>query len=156
MSNEMTTRRYADEWARMMVNIWRDRIAMSGAIDTGRLLNSVTDGGHTVGPDGLEATFMFRFVEYGIYVDGGSGPEFSRAGRNALGQLDILDKTVRAERGLNRPRKRGPAWGGGHTSGRPRRARPWFDRSWYISRRVLADAWAELTAGQMAAAFDAL
>lgn len=144
----------SEGWERTMVQIWKDRLALSRGIDTGALLNSIASGGTAV--SGIEATFTFRYLQYGVYVEGGSGPEFNRSHRRADGTLPILDKDYRHEHGLDRPRRRGPAWGGGKTSGHARKAHPWFDRSWYISRRVLAERAAAIIGDAYVGMFDSL
>lgn len=128
---------YSEAWAGMMVRIWQDRIKMLRAFDTGALHGSVSAS--PPGVAGLSASFQFRFLLYGTYVDCGVGPEFARSGRDAQGRLPILDDLYRVEAGLDEPRKRGPKWGGGYTSGQARAAKPWFNRSWSISRRVMAE-----------------
>lgn len=145
-------RELADGWERMMVQIWKDRMALAGALHTGALHRSVAGDAPVVRD--LSAAFTFRHLHYGVYVEGGVGPEFSRSRRAADGTLPLLDESYRAEHGLDRPRRRGPAWGGGMTSGRPRKARPWFGMSWAISRRVLAERTQQLVGDEFIGLFD--
>lgn len=145
-------RELADGWEHMMVQIWKDRMALAGALRTGALHRSVTGDAPAV--HDFSATFRFRYLHYGVYVEGGVGPEFSRSRRAADGTLPLLDESYRVEHGLDRPRRRGPAWGGGKTSGRPRKARPWFGMSWSISRRVLAERTQQLVGDEFSGLFD--
>jgi len=114
---------YTREWYDKMIKIWRDRIDLMGAIKTGALRQSVSGGGLTVGGYDIRATF--HFLQYGIYVDAGTGNGY-RHGNG--GNLAILDKDYRRAHGMKKQRKR----------------RPWFSRSWYISREVLKDKLAKL------------
>lgn len=109
---------YAQGWYDMMTRIWRDRLQMMRVYDTGELLQSVGNAGLSV--NGYEMMAAFRFVQYGIYVDAGTGKYYERGNG---GDLHFLDRAYRYEHGLKKQRKR----------------RPWFSRSWAISCRVLAD-----------------
>lgn len=52
-----------------MVNIWRDRLTLLTTERTGALHRSIT--AHLTTPSTLEATWQFRFLRYGIYLDHG-------------------------------------------------------------------------------------
>lgn len=114
---------YLDRWYEMMTRIWRDRLQMMQALDTGTLLRSVGGEGRSISH--LQATAAFRYVLYGVYVDAGTGNGYKRGNP---GDLRILDKAYRREHGLKRQRKR----------------RPWFSPSWAISVRVIADEFQRL------------
>lgn len=109
---------FAREWHDMMVKIWTDRIQTMDIHRTGTLQHSVHAQGLSVDAEGFSMHAAYRFVEYGIYVDAGTGNGYSRGNG---GDLKILDPVVRAQRGLGEPRKR----------------RPWFSVSWEISKKVL-------------------
>jgi len=115
--------RYITAWNSTMVDIWRDRIATLGAVDTGRLYNSVVN--QPIQADGrfFEATLSFNFMEYGIYVDRGVGREFARG--NA-GDVDVVQRK-----------------GGGKRWRGQREVRPWFSRAYYASFKKLQEFLAE-------------
>lgn len=110
---------FAREWHDMMVKIWTDRIQTMDIHRTGTLQHSVHAQGLSVDPEGFSMHAAYRFVEYGIYVDAGTGNGYSRGNG---GDLKILDPVVRAQRGLGEPRKK----------------RLWFSVSWEISKKVLS------------------
>lgn len=114
---------YTREWYDKMTKIWRDRIDLMGAIRTGALRRSVSGGGLVVAGYDIRATF--HFLQYGIYVDAGTGNGY-RHGNG--GNLAILDREYRRAHGMKKQRTR----------------RPWFSRSWHISREVLKDKLAQL------------
>jgi len=114
---------YTREWYDKMTKIWRDRIDLMGAVRTGALRSSVSGGGLAVNGYDIRATF--HFLMYGIYVDAGTGNGYRRGNG---GSLAILDKEYRRAHGMKKQRSR----------------RPWFSRSWYISREVLKDKLASL------------
>lgn len=126
---------FSREWYDMMVRIWKDRIQLHGAIDTGALLQSVSGGG--MSQSGLSLTAAFRFLSYGIYVDAGTGNGYERGNS---GDLHFLDKAYRRE----------------HNMGKPCQRRPWFSRSWYISRRVMADRMHDIIGDAFVGLFDNL
>lgn len=109
---------FAKEWHDMMVRIWTDRIETMDIHRTGTLQNSVNAQGFNVDAEGFSMQAAYRFVEYGIYVDAGTGNGYSKGNG---GDLKILDPVERAKRGLGEPRKK----------------RPWFSVSWEISKKVL-------------------
>lgn len=70
-------------WGAMLVDIWREKIARLMIRDTGNLYNSVTMLNFIVGEDSYQASF--RFPDYGIYVDRGTGRGFTRGNGGDLG-----------------------------------------------------------------------
>lgn len=122
-------------WTRFMIDIWHERQVMLGIRNTGALRSSVsssiTDDGHG------HKQISHKFLMYGIYVASGVGG----AGDKGLhgykkgngGYLEFLAPAYREEHGLNKPRTRGPKWGGGKTSGKPRKARNWFAKKYFYS-----------------------
>lgn len=113
-------------WCDMMVDIWHDRMMQLHVKDTGALIGSVK-GGVT---DGTMKVITHKFLEYGIYVAAGVGNHYAH---DNGGDLEFLDPEYRKKHGLNRPRKRGPKWKGGYTSGKPRKRRDWFSRKYIYS-----------------------
>ncbi|MDO5751232.1 MAG: hypothetical protein Q4P78_08595 [Rothia sp. (in: high G+C Gram-positive bacteria)] len=112
-------RDYTREWYRMMTRIWSDRIALLGAMRTGALRTSVRGAGLTF-PGSYSLTATYHFLTYGLYVDAGTGNGYKH---DNGGNLHFLD----------------PAYRAAHHLGKPRKARPWFTKSWYVSREVLKD-----------------
>lgn len=133
---------YEQGWCDLMVDIWHEQMSQLRAIDTGRLYASVR-GKIT---EGEIESIQHQFVQYGLYVEQGTGREFGY-GRDSDGHIDIKDPTYREEHGLDKPRKRGSKWGGGYTSGQPRGKKPWFDRKYLYSiyrlREVLQKSYGE-------------
>jgi len=109
---------YGKGWYDMMVRIWRDRLQMMRVYRTGSLLGSVAGSG--LQQKGYSMQAAFRFLEYGVYVDAGTGNGYTRGNP---GDLHFLGKAYRQA----------------HHLGRRRKKRPWFSVSWSISTRVLAD-----------------
>lgn len=126
--------KYQEAWSEMMVTIWREKIERLHVIDT-YALHQQMDQGIVRSTDAM-SVIQHKFLEYGIYQDVGTGYGY-KAGNK--GQLDFLDPEYRYQNSLDEPRKRGPKWGGGYTSGNPRKPREWFSRAYYASIMVLKD-----------------
>lgn len=112
----MTVRRqYIEAWNETMVRIWHDRIVTLGIYETPRrrnrgsephLLDSLRflpvshDGGY------YEVTISHRFLEYGIYVDRGTGREKARGNSGDIGaaRKDGKPRTIRKPRPWFRPK----------------------------------------------------
>lgn len=131
VSGDLNT--YTREWYAKMIQIWRDRIDLMGCIRTGALRQSVAGGGLKL--NGYDMNATFHFMQYGLYVDAGTGNGYKKGNG---GNLQILDKDYRKSHGLKNQRKR----------------RPWFSNSWYISREVIKDKFAEIMGEAFAGAFD--
>lgn len=142
-------RLYQEAFSSMMVKIWRDRIERLGALRTGRLLQSVSRSMPAV--SGFSATSVWRFVQYGVYVDAGTGKGYEYGNG---GDLPFLGQVYRMEKGYNRKRKVGKGIGGYTTSGKPREKRPWFSLSWYISSRVMANKMKDFVGDEFNGLFD--
>lgn len=128
-------RAYLEAWKQKMVQIWADRMDMLGVYDTGALRSSLTEG--TLSMDDSSAQMMFKYLQYGIYVDLGVGNGY-RHGNG--GDLFFLDEIYRYEHKLGEPRKR----------------KPWFNNSWYLSVQVLKEKMAHLIGEDFAGMFDNL
>ena len=76
--------KYIEEWAKMMVTIWEERILLSGAIDSGSLLNSVKIRDFPTSND-ASGVIEHMFNYYGVYVDRGTGKEIKRGNPADLG-----------------------------------------------------------------------
>lgn len=132
--------KYVAAWNKTMVDIWREKIHKLGVIDTQHLYNSLIaitadhdDRFHSI-------ELQQSFPEYGLWQDLGVGRELPHANS---GRVDSRDPAYRREHGLDKPRKRGPGWGGGYTSGQPRQPRRWFSIKHYASVMALRDFYAE-------------
>ena len=131
--SEQDIREWEKGWAEMMVTIWRENMLRLGIVDTGHLQRTLS---HNVADASGQITIAHEFMLYGIYVARGVGKGYTRGNG---GDLEILDKSYRKAHGLNKPRKRGPKWGGGMTSGKPRKKRDWFSRRYLRSLYVLSE-----------------
>ena len=69
------------------------------------------------------------------------------------GDVKCLDPKYREEHNLNEPRKRGPKWGGGKTSGNPRESRRWFSTKYYRSVMRLKEFMADSIGEEFIGAF---
>lgn len=147
---EEQLRQFERGWCDFMVDIWRERQMQLRVRDTGALMASV-------GGTAADGVITHKFLEYGIYVAAGVG--YGYAHDNG-GDLRFLDPVYRKEQGLDRPRKRGPKWGGGHTSGKPRQRRDWFSAKYLYSMRRLnekeAEFYGEKYQGLLSTALDEL
>ena len=118
--------KFEQGWTREMVNYWRERMLKLQVYDKGNLYRSMTGVLHPGNPTTIE----HRFLYYGIYAAAGTGYGYSKGNG---GDLQFLDIDYRKEHRLDQPRKRGPKWGGGYTSGNPRQRRDWFAKKYYAS-----------------------
>ena len=132
---EAEFRQYADAWTAKMVEIWQDRLDLMAVHDTGALRRSVQP--NNVHIDGLSLEVSFSFLQYGIYVERGTGNGYKRGND---GKLQFLEKKYRKEHGLGKARER----------------RPWFSKSWSISARVLMEHTAKIIGQEYVSAFDNL
>jgi hypothetical protein len=75
--------KFEEGWAAMMVDIWKEKIERLKAIRTGALYRSF---GYTItGTVGSTRTIAHRFLEYGIYVERGTGREITKGNGGDLG-----------------------------------------------------------------------
>lgn len=108
-----TREKYAEGFNSTMIDIWRERIALLGVVDTGALYRSVAK--YSIRADGTfsELRFMFGFFEYGLFQDRGTGREVPRGNPGDIGRPKV------------------------------REARPWFSKKYYSSISRLRDFMAE-------------
>lgn len=116
-----------------MVEIWNDRLLMLGGVRTGNLYRSVQRGATSLSTE--ESIIAFQFLQYGIYVDAGTGRGYKRGNG---GDLYFLGKEYRKK----------------HKLGKPRQRRPWLSKSWNISLRVMADYMQQKLADEYTGLFD--
>lgn len=115
---------FSREWYDMMTRIWRDRIALLSIHHTGALAASIQGAGLALTDHTLQADF--RFLDYGLAVDAGTGKYYDTAHRDRHGHLTFLSSLHRHQHNLHRKRQ----------------PRPWFSISWAVSRSVLAERYA--------------
>lgn len=108
--------KYNDAWAKMMVDIWREKIERLHVIDTYRLHQEITDNVTSSGGD--LNTIQHKFMEYGIYQDCGTGNGYRK---DNGGNLEFLDERYRESRY------------------KPRKPREWFSRAYFASVMVLKE-----------------
>ena len=146
---EEELRKFEEGWTKMMTIIWQEKIQLLKVEDTGSLKASIEAKAIL---EGAKKSIEFQFLQYGKYADDGTGREFTNTGytdslgrhyessRQADGTLPFLlpgGEQYRAEHGLDKPKKVGPAWKGHVAGGHPRKAKEWFYRKYYASRMVL-------------------
>lgn len=136
---------FIDGWSDKMIEIWREKQLDLQVHDTGALAASMTED---VMHDGMSAHIQMQFAQYGVYQAFGVGYGYIHSNG---GDLPFLGADYRREHHLDEPRKRGPAWGGGYTSGEPRHRRDWLYPKLYGSVMKMAEVMAQLT-GQMGVA----
>lgn len=145
---EAQQRKWLDEWAKMMVQIWKDKLSYWNIRRTGTLMGSFQEA---VNHNGLSANILMRFLSYGIYQAYGTGREFSTKEKGNHGDLRFLDPAYRREHRLDVPRKVGPKWGGYYTSGEPRQRRDWFNPKLFGSMMRLRETMARMIGEEAAA-----
>ena len=118
-----------------MVTIWRDRIDAMDILDTGALRGSVAGKGFAI--DEMGGQMAFQFLQYGIFVDLGTGKGYKRGNG---GDLKFLGKDYRKQ----------------HNLGKARKKRPWFSKSWYISTQVIKDVYARFVGDKFVGIMDNL
>lgn len=136
---------WVDNWAKMMVQIWQDKLQYWNIRRTGTLMGSFTE---SVAHDGLSANIVMRFLRYGIYQAYGVGYGYTH---NNGGDLPFLSYGYRWLHGLDKPHKVGPAWGGYYTSGEPRERRDWFNPKLYASLMRMKETMAHMVGEEAAA-----
>lgn len=107
--------KYQDAWAKMMVDIWREKIERLHVIDTYRLHQDMNESLTTSGSE--ISVIQHKFMEYGIYQDCGTGNGYSKGNG---GNLEFLD----------------PAFDNGRKHRKPRE---WFSRAYFASVMVLKE-----------------
>lgn len=136
----ISRQKFVEAWNKTMVDIWQERIQKLGIVNTGALYHSAI--ALKVRADGrfYDITLSQQFTEYGLWQDLGVGREVPHGNS---GDVKSFDAAYREAHNLNVPRKRGPKWGGGYTSGNPREPRHWYSSAYYSSVMNLRDFMAE-------------
>lgn len=119
-----------------MVDIWLDRMRLLGVKNTGALINSVNAVNLVADERYYSVELSHTFLEYGLWQDMGTGREIPHGNP---GNVKVRDKAYRKANGLDKPRKRGPKWGGGETSGKMREVRRWMSPKYFASTLHIRD-----------------
>lgn len=69
-----------------MVNIWKEKITLLGAIDRGRLYGSVVGISLSMDEKVTSVTLSQEFNEYGVYVERGTGRNTPRGNNGDIGR----------------------------------------------------------------------
>lgn len=135
---------YIDEWTRVQLEIWREKVERLKVVYTGHLHQSFSQAiQHT--SEG--STVIMKFARYGVYQAYGTGRGYTHGNG---GDLEFLGKDYRREHGLDKPKKVGPAWGGYLTSGKPREQRDWMNKKLYMSVMAMVEDLARITGEEAA------
>ena len=121
-------KRYQEEWEKMMITIWREKIMRLHVVDTTQLHNEIT--GNTLSSTTDLTTIQHKFLEYGIYQDCGTGRGYSKGNG---GNLEFLYPLMRKKEYAHKQKP------GKITMGEPRKPREWFSRAYFASVMVLKD-----------------
>ena len=120
--------KYQQEWEKMMVTIWREKIMRLHVVDTTSLHSDITGNTLSTGTD--LTTIQHKFLQYGIYQDCGTGRGYSK---NNGGNLEFLDPLKRKKEYAHKQKS------GKVTLGEPRKPREWFSRAYFASVMVLKE-----------------
>lgn len=171
---EEDRQRYLREWTTNMVTYWRERLVRLQVKDSNALNSSIQA---QLLLEGAKAMISHSFLNYGKYVDDGTGREFGAGYTDSLGrvyesnrggegtwnrgQLPFLlpgGEEYRHKHGLDKPKRVGPAWGGRVAGGHPRIPKPWFFDKYIASKYVLneleQDYWGRAYQGMLVTAID--
>lgn len=77
--------RYVKAFNNTMIDIWKEKIVLLGAVDTHSLLDSVTAVSMNADAKFLSISLEQKFNEYGIYVDSGTGREVPKGNPGDIG-----------------------------------------------------------------------
>ena len=89
---EKERQRYIQAFNSTMVNIWKEKIALLGAVRTGALYNSVVAVGMDNRGRFLDVTLRQRFNAYGVYVNYGTGSNTWRGNPGDIGRPNARKK----------------------------------------------------------------
>lgn len=85
-AREQERRRYINAFNSTMVKIWKERIVMLGAVDTGALYHSLIGIGMTADGKYIDISLSQSFNAYGIFVDYGTGSNTPRGNPGDIGR----------------------------------------------------------------------
>lgn len=83
----MKPREYADGWSRMMVTIWKEKIEEYMIYDSGDLLHSLNASMDRWTDDKDKGAIVHTFLQYGIYVERGTGREKNYGNSGDIGEF---------------------------------------------------------------------
>lgn len=112
--------RYVRAWNDTMIKIWKEKIALLGAVRTGALYRSVTAIGIRADGRYLDITLTQSFKTYGIFVNYGTGKEVYLGNPGDIGKY---------RDGSNNP----------NINSKKRKEKPWFSPKYYSSVQNLQD-----------------
>lgn len=160
MAEIVSFEEYGVAWSREMLKIWQEKVRRYKLVRTGALHESFRS---QVDRTAEGQTITMKFAKYGAYMAVGVGYGFKKYYSNRIpgsatefkvhslgvrpnhGDLPFMGKDFRAEHGLDKPGKVGPAWGGYETSGKPRQRRDWYSRKLYMSIMNMVEDLARIT-----------
>lgn len=134
---------YVDEWTRVMLDIWKEKVERLKIVRTGAFHESFKSAIQDVAQG---KTITMRFLSYGLFQAHGTGYGYSH---DNGGDLRFLDKDYRHKHRLDVKRRVGPAWGGYLTSGKPRKRRDWFSKKLYMSVMAMKEDLARIGADNL-------
>ena len=82
----MSARQYAEGWMSMMVTIWREKMDEFGVYDTGTLQRSFQMDLSKWADESDKGSIIHRFLQYGVYVERGTGREISKDNGGNIGR----------------------------------------------------------------------
>lgn len=90
--NQTQTRlRYIEAFNDTMVSMWRERIALLGAVDTGALYRSVVASMFHISGDATDFTMEWEYADYGVYVERGTGREVAKGNSGDIGRPKVRE-----------------------------------------------------------------
>lgn len=106
--------RYYESWNKTMELMWQEQIVLLKAFDTGALFRSI--GGESFSSHNesfTEMQFRESFLEYGIYVERGTGSNTPKGNPGDIGRDN------------------------------PRKKKPWLNKKWWYSTQRIKDFMAD-------------
>lgn len=105
MTNDIVSERsrYVSAFNTTMIEIWKERVVMLKAVDTGNLYANIVAHSLRMSADAGDISMEWDFPEYGLYVDRGTGREVARGNPGDIGRAKL------------------------------REAKPWFNKAFYSS-----------------------
>lgn len=82
-------REYVKGFNGMMIKIWQEQIVKLDAIRTGQLYRSVVIHSTSMDAKVVDVHLSYNFVEYGVYVDRGTGRETPRGNPGDIGRAKL-------------------------------------------------------------------
>lgn len=83
LTAEQDREKWIQGWAKLMVDIWIEKVTRLYIIDTGSLMKSISQD--SISGSASVISIAHSFLDYGIYVDKGVGKEFRKGNGGDLG-----------------------------------------------------------------------